>query len=63
MKNKFDNIIEKLFCKHKWKVIEDRAIKGAKVYLYGGKSDVIWRTIIQKCEICGKLKITKFTIP
>ena len=47
-----------LFCKHKWKVIEDKQIKGRKIYLYGGASDVIWRTIIQKCENCGKLKIS-----
>ncbi len=55
MKNKFDKIIEKLFCKHNWKqkyqesiISPDREIRG-KVY-------------ILICENCGKIKKVSINI-
>lgn len=55
MKNKFDEIIEKLFCKHNWKekyrarvVYEDGKIK-SKVY-------------ILICKKCGKIKKVNINI-
>ncbi len=54
MKNKFDKIIEKLFCKHIWKE------KYAETVIYEHK--IKSRVYILICEKCGKIKKVSINI-
>ena len=54
MKTKFDKIIEKLFCKHKWKETYSERV----IYKEGIKSQIY----ILICENCGKIKKVKIDI-